>query len=274
MPLFKTYTFNRCHPSDTSGLFFISRARTQSSEVPKLASNTRKTTRTVAAALAEIIHMPSASMSVDPAPSGLPPSRSSYLDFDVPHFYAQEYLSVATSMVSIPLAKHSPITLSTSPHIPLISLAAAQRRPSIRKRKEGFEMRTIGAQELISLQDAQAREDIRRRGFELTVRQGTSVSPRNNKSLSRRLPQFTTVGDKLSYCRTEPSLYSLGDSMEAIFQDSHSAGELSYQGSILGERLHLETDGRTSRPRRDVADCSSSSIDEESFLRMAAPLGW
>ncbi|KAI0937581.1 hypothetical protein AcW1_001575 [Taiwanofungus camphoratus] len=191
------------------------------------------------------------------------------------------------------------LALAAPHHMPLIPLSFAQRRNDIRRRIEGFEMAfepefipfALRTQTLIPLRDAHAREDIRRRGegFEMAeakrlARRMEAVSHEADHSKAPR----DTIADyeaaetsvHLSATSTVPSIYSSESWKESASEHHGTKTEDAIQASPSANLVSVINGSPRDRnpgdgySRRNAADLSTSSFDEESFLRMAAPLGW
>ena len=179
----------------------------------------------------------------------------------------------------------------------LLPLSFAQQRRDIRERQEGFEMRgdptpfAVRSQTLLPLNVAFARDDIRRRheGFE------SRISPQSARPLTTDAPNqpsrvhspsprspagpLSTSTSHYSHLTgySTPSVYSQSRSWNDISianntissVDSHSFASLvaAYSSRSVSSD-HLEPEDARSFP-------STSSIDEESFMRIAeTSLGW
>ncbi|OBZ78092.1 hypothetical protein A0H81_02340 [Grifola frondosa] len=175
----------------------------------------------------------------------------------------------------------------------LLPLSFAQRRTDIRDRKEGFEMASesspfaVRTQTLIPLQDAFARDDIRRRGegFEIAdgrrygVGAGVLCEPMNSgTNIGIHDGSSLPSGANISAVSTISSFYSLGSWVEFGFDYPE---DVDFDFSHTTMFTHDELTGVSVAD--DISSCyhhpqelvtSTSSFDEESFLRMAASLGW
>ncbi|KAI0372024.1 hypothetical protein BV20DRAFT_137903 [Pilatotrama ljubarskyi] len=195
-------------------------------------------------------------------------------------------------VTSASLGPVQPISSLTSSLLPL---SFAQSRRDIRERKEGFEMSTssdpipfaLRTQTLLPLDVAYSREDIRRRHeqfevggvlddtYERRQRVLNAQSPRTPPATSTSQPSFQTG-------ESSPSVYSQSRSwidLSALRNSALLDESMSFESlvavyssrSLLAESLAADA----SSPRRILASASSSSFDEESFMRMAEGLlGW
>ncbi|KZT68957.1 hypothetical protein DAEQUDRAFT_727388 [Daedalea quercina L-15889] len=140
---------------------------------------------------------------------------------------------------------------------------------------------------LISLQDALARDDIKHRdeGFELALKLQPPPNPNavhvvptrldSDPSLLRSVePQVLESGLQLPSDDppTSPSVYSSESWTETLRVISAARSLPSVSPTDVEELFKLtRQDPEVSNAEENV---SSSSIDEASFMRMAAPLGW
>ncbi|KZT10472.1 uncharacterized protein LAESUDRAFT_426636 [Laetiporus sulphureus 93-53] len=176
-------------------------------------------------------------------------------------------------------------------HFSLVSLTSAQCRNDIRRRVEGFEMARIDSAsrtrdpQLIPLKDAFFRDDIRRRGegFEQLAQVDTERVSRMGSDLlegdeavifpwsADDSAPLNSPSPQLSATSTLPSVYSQG-SWAGNFSDDG----LPCSSEVVSQRvLERTVEGVDGDVREAEAFTSSgSSFDEESFLRMAASLGW
>ncbi|KAH9831165.1 uncharacterized protein C8Q71DRAFT_308068 [Rhodofomes roseus] len=212
-------------------------------------------------------------------------SDGSAFDFDVAYFYGDSNHTVSTTRDTDSFrSSRAKFVTDRSDKQVLVPLLAAHW--CIQRRAEGF--KTQGSDQspaatprphLITLQDALARDDIRRRdeGFELALEMQT---PRYRCAtpFTPCVPGHGEItglptregGPRLSSdIPTIPSAYSSGSWEEKlpIISDTISS-PIDAQGLVIGgEAEASDTEGI-------LDDHSSSSIDETSFMRMAAPLGW
>ncbi|KAI9063565.1 hypothetical protein FKP32DRAFT_1676277 [Trametes sanguinea] len=181
-----------------------------------------------------------------------------------------------------------PTLLTTS----LLPLSYAQRRRDIRERREGFEMSgdptpfAIRSQALLPLDVAFTRDDIRRRheGFEanpapasLNTSSGDDITGRADLSTASILSP-TSLSSVPSCHSTASSIYSRYYELPGTSSGAESPGPCA-DAHPSQSSVDVHSDGSV----YSECDCgsyktsliSTSSFDEESFIRMAeTSLGW
>ncbi|KAH9852562.1 hypothetical protein C2E23DRAFT_188367 [Lenzites betulinus] len=182
------------------------------------------------------------------------------------------------------------------PTVSLLPLSFAQRRRDIRERKEGFEMEknptpfAVRTQPLIPLDVAFTRNDIRRRHVEAEA--PSSLGHDNSAALRgsmSELPTWTPRTPVLSMPTTSPDSGSPAQSTPSAYSQSRSWIDPSHRASTTGSAdmswsydslVAVYSNGNGMSDEEDgaekfLADHSSSSFDEASFMRMAEDcLGW
>ncbi|KAI0646372.1 hypothetical protein C8Q79DRAFT_926350 [Trametes meyenii] len=189
------------------------------------------------------------------------------------------------SVVGISAAATPPLFTSS-----LLPLSLAQSRKDIRERKEGFEMSqdtipfAIRTQTLLPLNVAFAREDIRRRheGYEAPA-DASDASPHRPIAALETSDVLALVSTRLSVSVSQPSFHSRGSTLSVYSHNTRSWNDLSgleHSSDIhaLGsfDSLVAAYANKTGDSQNDeaglgrvLASGSTSSFDEESFMRMA-----
>ncbi|KAL7284140.1 hypothetical protein ACG7TL_001421 [Trametes sanguinea] len=187
------------------------------------------------------------------------------------------------------LAEHVPTLLTTS----LLPLSYAQRRRDIRERREGFEMNgdptpfAIGSQALLPLDIAFTRDDIRRRHEGFEAKPSPPILACSAGDDAPGCADLATSSVRSSACLSSfPSSHSTASSIYSRYYalpDAESPGAESPHP--YAETCPSQSSVATHSDGSIYSDCdcgsyktsliSTSSFDEESFIRMAeTSLGW
>ncbi|KAI0711230.1 hypothetical protein C8Q76DRAFT_735760 [Earliella scabrosa] len=206
-----------------------------------------------------------------------PHAHKAHTSVPIAPFCDVDHLSLRTPVTLDPGSHPSP-----QPTISLLRLSFAQCRKDIRWRKEGFEMADSDAEcipfalrthTLVPLDIAYARSDIRRRQEEYESRAvSLDVNPKQPRPPSTRISLLSTSLScpTISNRSTLPSVYS-----HPSFRFSLDDDDLLDEADSIIEvyevyhALPLHDLGYMSGSDNTAADLTSSSFDEDSFLRMA-----